>query len=146
MQDPRDLQALIAVADHGSISAAARALHTTQPALTRRLQRTERRAGTRLLERHRTARCCCPRGAGSWRGRSSRSAALESLDATPTTGIALGACTAVAPGASARPLTDRSATRRLGLALAISAALAPLAGAVREAVRRRPGSRGQFLG
>ena len=63
-------------------------------------------------------------------------------------GVALWpACTAVAPGATARPLTDRSAARRLGLALPASApALTPLAAAVREAVRRRPGSRGQFLG
>jgi hypothetical protein len=56
------------------------------------------------------------------------------------------ACTAVAPGASARPLADRSAARRLGLAVPANApTLDPLAGAVREAMRRRPGSRGQLL-
>ena len=63
-------------------------------------------------------------------------------------GVALWpACTPLAPSAGARPLTDRSATRRLGLAHATNEpALRPLVGAVREAVRRRPGSRGQFLG
>jgi hypothetical protein len=62
-------------------------------------------------------------------------------------GVALWpGCTAVAPGAQTRPLADRSAVRRLGLALPARApALAPLAAATREAVRRRPGSRGQFL-
>jgi DNA-binding transcriptional LysR family regulator len=278
MQDPRDLEALIAVADHGSISAAARALHTAQPALTRRLQRLERRASATLLERHRTGTRLTP--AGRRLAARARPAlhTLHGLDATPATGIALGvlpsteawlldrllpllpddlhpsieadglravadgrldaalvsdwtdpppgvtvldllrepyvvlcapghgllahhtlgvralraqhivsaphpdcghrlaetgvsqrmagslahahalvrhhrgvalwpACTPLAPTAAARPLSDRSATRRLGLAIPANApALKPLTAAVREAVRRRPGSRGQFLG
>jgi DNA-binding transcriptional LysR family regulator len=268
---------LIAVADHGSISAAARALHMTQPALTRRLQRLERRAGERLLDRHRTGTRLLP--AGSRLAARARPAlrALHGVGAAPATGIALGVlpstegwllprllplvpddlhpvaepdglqavaegrlnaalvsdwadpppgvrvldllrepylvlcpaghallaehalgaralrtqhivsaphpdcghqlaetgvsqrmagslahahalvsarrglalwpgCTAVTPGAHARPLADRSAARRLGLALPSRApALDLLAAATREAVRRRPGSRGQFL-
>ena len=90
MQDPRDLEALIAVADHGSISAAARALHTTQPALTRRLQRAERRAGTRLLERHRTGTRLLPAGRALLARARPALEALGSLDARPATGIALG--------------------------------------------------------
>ena len=277
MQDPRDLEALLAVADHGGISAAARALHTTQPALTRRLQRLERRAGTQLLERHRSGTRLLPAGRRLAARARRALAALASVDAAPATGLVFGvlpstetwllpcllpllpdtlmpvvesdglravadgrvdaalvsdwrdvpervtvhelllepylllappghallrervlgaralraqhivsaphpdcgsrlaetgasqrmagslahahalvsarrgvslwpACTAVAPGAGARPLADRSAARRLGLAVpANTPALRPLAGAVREAMRRRPGSRGQLL-
>ena len=277
MHDPRDLEALIAVADHGGISAAARALHTTQPALTRRLQRLERRAGTELLERHPAGARLLPAGRTLVARARPALAALQDVDAAPAAGVALGvlpslegwllprllplladdlrpvvepdglravadgrldvalvsdwrdvpervtvlelllepylvlcppghallaehtlaaralhaqhivsaphpdcgsrlgetgasqrmagslahahalvsarrgvalwpACTAVAPGAGARGLTDRAAARRLGLAVPANApALKPLVGAVREAVRRRPGSRGQFL-
>ena len=277
MQDPRDLEALLAVADHGGISAAARALHTTQPALTRRLQRLERRAGTQLLERHRSGTRLLPAGRRLAARARPALAALESVDAAPASGLVLGvlpsteawllprllpllpdtlapvvetdglravadgrvdaalvsdwrdvpervtvhelllepylllappghallreralgaralrsqhivsaphpdcgsrlaetgasqrmagslahahalvsarrgvslwpACTAVGPGAGATPLADRSAARRLGLAVPANApALRPLAGAVREAIRRRPGSRGQLL-
>ncbi|MBE2315738.1 LysR family transcriptional regulator [Solirubrobacter sp. CPCC 204708] len=51
MFDPRDLEALIAVADHGGIAAAARALNSSQPAVTRRLQRLERQVGQSLVRR-----------------------------------------------------------------------------------------------
>jgi DNA-binding transcriptional LysR family regulator len=276
MQDPRDLQALIAVAEHGGISAAARALHTTQPALTRRLQRLERRTRTALLERHRTGTRLLPAGRRLAARARPLLEALDALNSARPAGIALGvlpstegwllprllplladtlvpvvetdglqavadgrldaalvsdwrdvpervtvhelllepylllappghallrehalgaralrsehivsaphpdcghrlaesgvsqrmagslahahalvgarrgvalwpACTAVAPGPGTRPLADRSAARRLGLAVPANAP-GPLAGAVREAVRRRPGSRGQLLG
>jgi DNA-binding transcriptional LysR family regulator len=46
-----DLRAFVAVVDHGSISSAARHLHLSQPALTRRIQRLETSMGGALLER-----------------------------------------------------------------------------------------------
>lgn len=46
-----DVAALVAVADTGSVSAAARRLGLTQPALSRRLRELERRLGVALLER-----------------------------------------------------------------------------------------------
>ncbi|MCY4754819.1 LysR family transcriptional regulator [Pelomonas aquatica] len=45
------LVALVAVADHGGIHAAARALHLTQPAVTRALRDLETEVGTPLLQR-----------------------------------------------------------------------------------------------
>ena len=47
-----DLQTFLAIAREGSLSAAARALKTTQPTMGRRLQAMETRIGARLLERH----------------------------------------------------------------------------------------------
>jgi DNA-binding transcriptional LysR family regulator len=46
-----DLRALVAFVDHGSVSRAARQLHISQPALTRRLQRLESSIGGALLDR-----------------------------------------------------------------------------------------------
>lgn len=46
-----DLQAFVAVAESGSIGAAAAKLNLTQPAVTRRLQALEADLGTRLLDR-----------------------------------------------------------------------------------------------
>lgn len=48
----RDLLALIAIAETGSLSAASRRLGLTQPAITTSLQRLERAAGARLVSRH----------------------------------------------------------------------------------------------
>ena len=48
----RDLHALIAIAETGSLSAAARKLHLTQPALTASLQRLEVAVGVGLVKRH----------------------------------------------------------------------------------------------
>lgn len=48
----RDLHALIAIAETGSLSAAARRLHLTQPALTASLQRLEVAVGVGLVKRH----------------------------------------------------------------------------------------------
>jgi len=46
-----DLKITLAIARHGSLNAAARALGTTQPTVGRRLDRLERRIGARLFER-----------------------------------------------------------------------------------------------
>jgi DNA-binding transcriptional LysR family regulator len=51
--DLRGLECFLAVADEGSISRAAAALHMTQPPLTVRLQALERELGVNLLVRHR---------------------------------------------------------------------------------------------
>jgi DNA-binding transcriptional LysR family regulator len=48
-----DIRAFVAVADAGSVSAAARELFLTQPAVTRRLQRLEGALGAPLLDRRR---------------------------------------------------------------------------------------------
>lgn len=48
----RDLHALIAIAETGSLSAAARRSHLTQPALTASLKRLEQAVGLRLVTRH----------------------------------------------------------------------------------------------
>jgi len=49
--DLRDLRALVAVAELGSFSGAAQALHLTQPALSRRISKLEASLGVRLVER-----------------------------------------------------------------------------------------------
>jgi DNA-binding transcriptional LysR family regulator len=46
-----DLRAFVAFVDHGSVSRAARQLHLSQPALTRRIQRLESSMGGKLLDR-----------------------------------------------------------------------------------------------
>jgi DNA-binding transcriptional LysR family regulator len=46
-----DLRAFVAVAETGSFSAAARALHVTQPAVTKRIQALEAQLGRRLFDR-----------------------------------------------------------------------------------------------
>jgi DNA-binding transcriptional LysR family regulator len=51
--NPGHLRALLAVADHSSISAAAEALHYSQPGLSRKLARLEHAAGVQLLRRSR---------------------------------------------------------------------------------------------
>jgi DNA-binding transcriptional LysR family regulator len=51
MLDPRRLEVLRAVAEHGSFSAAAEALSFTQPAVSRQIATLEREAGTQLLQR-----------------------------------------------------------------------------------------------
>jgi LysR family transcriptional regulator, nitrogen assimilation regulatory protein len=46
------LRAVVAIARHGGVSAAARALHVSQPALTLQLRQLEARLGAQLVERH----------------------------------------------------------------------------------------------
>lgn len=48
----RTLRYLVAVADHGSVSAAAHALHLTQPALSRQVKALERSLGLVLFDRN----------------------------------------------------------------------------------------------
>lgn len=47
-----DLQTFLVIAREGSLSAAAKALRTTQPTMGRRLAKMEQKIGARLLERH----------------------------------------------------------------------------------------------
>jgi DNA-binding transcriptional LysR family regulator len=49
--DIRQLSALLAVADHGSFSAAARTLHTVQSNISTRISRLETELGTQLIDR-----------------------------------------------------------------------------------------------
>lgn len=60
--DPRLLETLRTVVQTGSVSAAARVLHRTQPAITAQLQQLESQVGTALLLR--TARGVIPTDAG----------------------------------------------------------------------------------
>lgn len=48
----RQLQALIAIADHGSFSSAATALHTVQSNVSSHIARLERELGVQLVDRH----------------------------------------------------------------------------------------------
>lgn len=48
----RDLRVFVAVAEEGSLSAAARRLHMSQPAVTQIIHTLERQLGTRLLDRY----------------------------------------------------------------------------------------------
>jgi DNA-binding transcriptional LysR family regulator len=88
--DIRDLEALVAVADHGGISAAARELHSTQPALTRRLQRLERQVGLALLERQPTGTRLLAAGRTLVARARPLIDAFEALDALPRAGATLG--------------------------------------------------------
>ena len=49
--DLRQLNALLAVAEHGSFSAAARALHTVQSNVSTHVARLERELGATLIDR-----------------------------------------------------------------------------------------------
>lgn len=51
--DLRQLTALVAIADHGTFSAAARALYTVQSNVSGRIHRLERELGVQLIDRHR---------------------------------------------------------------------------------------------
>lgn len=58
-----DLKMALAVTRHGSLNAAARALGTTQPTVSRRLHRLERRIGAKLFERTASGLAPTPLGA-----------------------------------------------------------------------------------
>ena len=49
--DSRDLQYFLAVAEHGTVSAAASAIYVSQPAVSRRIAGLERKLGVRLFRR-----------------------------------------------------------------------------------------------
>lgn len=59
---PHALASLVAVADSGSVSAAARARGMTQPTLSRQIQDLERTVGVKLLERSSTGARLTPAG------------------------------------------------------------------------------------
>jgi len=59
---PHALAALVAIADTGSVSAAARARGLTQPTLSRHIQELERAIGTRLIERSNQGATLTPAG------------------------------------------------------------------------------------
>ncbi|MBA2480226.1 MAG: LysR family transcriptional regulator [Planctomycetes bacterium] len=48
---PHSLASLLAIAEHGSVSAAARSRGLTQPSISRQIQELERQLGTQLVER-----------------------------------------------------------------------------------------------
>lgn len=50
--DLRQLQALVAIADHGSFSAAAASMHTVQSNVSSHIARLERELGVQLVDRH----------------------------------------------------------------------------------------------
>ena len=50
--DVRQLQALVAVAEHGTFSGAAKALHTVQSNISAHVARLERELGVKLVDRH----------------------------------------------------------------------------------------------
>jgi len=58
----RDLQLVVAVAEHGSVSRAAEACSITQPALSERLKRIETMLGTELFERGKRGVMTTPTG------------------------------------------------------------------------------------
>ncbi len=60
--DLRQLRYLVAVADAGSVSGAARSLYITQPALSIALRNLEREVGVPLLNRHRRGVDLTPAG------------------------------------------------------------------------------------
>jgi DNA-binding transcriptional LysR family regulator len=97
LASPRQLQVFVAVASHGGVAAAARALHLSQPAVSMALAECERLLGVALFERGRR------RLRLSERGRELlplAEAALQQVQAV--TLVARGAAVA---GAAAGPLT-----------------------------------------
>jgi LysR family transcriptional regulator, carnitine catabolism transcriptional activator len=60
--DLRQVEQVLAIFDHGSVTAAARALHLAQPSVSETLRRTERELGTELF--HRVGRRLRPTPAG----------------------------------------------------------------------------------
>jgi DNA-binding transcriptional LysR family regulator len=82
--DRPDLELLVALADAGSVGGAAAALHTAQPALSRRLARVERELGGRLFDRGRHG--AVPTAAGRATVERAR-AALAAITATERAGV-----------------------------------------------------------
>ncbi|MFK0291949.1 transcriptional regulator CynR [Streptomyces sp. NPDC090442] len=74
----RHLRSLLAIAEHGSFTRAAEALHLSQPALSQQIRQLERALGTRLLDR--SGRTVRPTDTGAEYLRHARTA-LKELDA-----------------------------------------------------------------
>ena len=71
---PAQLEALVAIAEHGAFEAAARALHVTASAVSQRIRALETTAGQVLVSR--TAPCrptCCSSRWMRWHSRNLRS-------------------------------------------------------------------------
>ncbi|NUU21386.1 MAG: LysR family transcriptional regulator [Streptomycetaceae bacterium] len=109
--DPRltvhQLRRLVAVAEHGSISAAAAALYIAQPALSKSLLELERNVGTRLLARTNRGTVLSPEG-----HRAVRLARAILADVHAFEGLARAASPSAAPAsvsASASPSASAAA-------------------------------------
>lgn len=76
---PQALRVFLAIAEHGGVTAAARALHLSQPAVTATLQRLEEALGTTLVVR--TSRGVTLTSTGQALARHARGAERASLDA-----------------------------------------------------------------
>jgi DNA-binding transcriptional LysR family regulator len=90
----RELRAFVAVVQAGGLSAAARRLHLSQPALSQTVRALERELGVQLLVRSSTGavptdagRVLCPRPGRCWLGRTSWSTASVP---PPAPGAAVG--------------------------------------------------------
>jgi len=81
-----DIRAFVAVANAGSVSAAARELFLTQPAVTRRLQRLEGAVGAPLLDRRRRPFALTPAGLAAIERCRSVLASLQELRAVAENG------------------------------------------------------------
>lgn len=60
--DIRQIRAFLAIADSGSVTKAAEALHLVQPAVSRQLKLLEEELGVPLFERNRSGMCLTPEG------------------------------------------------------------------------------------
>ena len=82
-----DLRAFVEAAEHGTFTAGAAALHTTQPSLSRSIARLERELGGLLFDRgNRRAPKLAPLGEATLptRATSSRSTTASSTSSTPS--------------------------------------------------------------
>src|SRR3954469_24334039 len=118
MASLRALECLVAVADSGSVTQAARLLHSSQPAVSHQLAALEREAGTPLLRRE-------PRGVKlTPAGRAAVADARRAIEAPPPAVRSARAAGAAAGG-----------SLRLGCAQSLVSVLAPV---IREWHRRHP--------
>ena len=76
---PHALASLLAVAEHGSVSAAARARNLTQPSISRQIQELERQLGVDLIERTSQGARLTPAGESLCEGARDVLSALSSL-------------------------------------------------------------------
>ncbi len=76
---PHALASLLAVAEHGSVSAAARARNLTQPSISRQIQELERQLGVHLIERTSQGARLTPAGESLCEGARDVLAALSML-------------------------------------------------------------------